>query len=80
MAGKIIATCGHELKDEDDGHDVILGDCSCDAIDGFMPAISYNHFCQFCEAASRNWPERLYSKADEDLWFSGKHPAQGKVA
>ena len=63
MGGKIIATCGHELIDDDNGTCVRLAGEDCDAIDGFVKAVHYSTYCSSCAEEATHWPDFL---PDED--------------
>lgn len=69
MVGKIIATCGHELVDDDDGTCVRLAGEECDAIDGFHKSVSYVTYCQLCAERAKSWPEYLPDEDAVDKYF-----------
>jgi len=62
MKGSVTASCGHKLADDEEGVDVMYGTDSCDAIEGFRPAVAYAHFCQKCAA---EWKVKGWLFADQ---------------
>lgn len=65
-----IASCGHELKDGDEGEYVILSGEDCDAMDGFRPCTFHHHWCADCAAKAKTWPEYLPSPEAADEWLT----------
>lgn len=72
MIGKIIASCGHELTDEEGaGYIVSFGSYDCDVTYGYTKCVETHSWCAKCayEAEFVGY-KVLYSEEDEEEWFN----------
>jgi len=71
MTGKIYASCGHLLTDEDGkdglGYMVNIKDWSREC----TPAVSYMNLCKKCRIEYMEEGLVLYTEADEESWYRG---------
>lgn len=66
----ITASCGHEVADYNDLQTVRYASEDCDAIDGFVPCVSYAEYCARCARKARRWPEFLANDEAADEWLT----------
>lgn len=79
MMGSIQASCGCKLADDEYVVDVMFGDETCDAVDGFRRCVVYASYCPACAARAdaEGWLFHTEQQADE--WFAGD-PKRKSVA
>lgn len=65
----IIASCAHKLKSVADIVHVTYGELSCDAVDGYHPAVITVVFCQPCADRYKAEGLLLETKEAEDAWL-----------
>lgn len=59
--GKIILSCGHELKDGDKEYHITYTETCCDAVTGFYDAVIDSTECKKCARKHITWNSRLIS-------------------
>jgi hypothetical protein len=68
----IVANCGHSVDDYDELQTVRLSGEDCDAVEGFVPCVSYREFCRPCAERAASWPEFLPDEAAVDAWLEAQ--------
>lgn len=67
MEGKIFASCGHEVGDVSDWHELALKDY--DPNTG-LPCIIYGVYCDNCTHIYMECDEVLYTSEEEEAWLN----------
>ena len=67
--GQIIASCGHAINDVDEGVAVYWKEETCDAADGFSPALAYGTFCPKCASEWREKGWSFETREDGERWL-----------
>lgn len=68
--GRIIASCGHEIRNADDLVPVIYKSEDCDAVQGFRPVTVYAEFCRACADELRGTDDWLESREEAERWLA----------
>ena len=70
MEGSIILSCGHKSEDyPNDAIPVRWGEFDCDAIEGFLPVVTYADYCPSCAAKAKTWDTYIETDEQEKEWF-----------
>lgn len=67
----IILDCGHECKIRPFGFPFMLKTEECDAVDGFVKAVSYHSWCRDCfvDALMRYPDQMMFEEYEADEYF-----------
>ena len=65
----IRASCYHEVASSDELFDVRFRSWDCDAIEGYLPCVTYASYCIDCAARLELEGELITSDAEEDKWL-----------